>query len=136
LIKQHQGLFDLCRQNSLSLPEHYFGGEDHMDQLLALVRSWKISSAFYQIYNSDQIQKKIFSAASRLLEMMIWKKNAYPITWDISDHKMLKSWLKESKKPKMWPGFFNGKSLATWKKSGILCQIITMNRSLSRLKDI
>jgi hypothetical protein len=56
--KTSSGLFDLCRQNSLPLPEYYFGGEDHMAKFLALVRSWKIFSAFYQIYNSAQIQKK------------------------------------------------------------------------------
>jgi glutamine---fructose-6-phosphate transaminase (isomerizing) len=78
--KTTSGLFELCRQNSLSLPEHYFGGKDHMDQLLAIVRSLKISSAFYQIYNSDQIQKKISSAASRLLEMIDLEKKY------LSDH--------------------------------------------------
>jgi len=72
--------FDLCRQNSLSLPEHYFGGEDHMAKLLAQCRSWKISSAFYQIYDNAQIQKKISATASHLSEIIDLEKKS------LSDH--------------------------------------------------
>ena len=73
-------LFDLCRQDSLSLSEHYLGGEDHMGQILALVRGWKVSNAFYQIYNSDEIQNRIFSTAARLAEMSELEKKC------LSDH--------------------------------------------------
>ncbi len=72
--------FDLCRQNFFSLSEHYLGGENHMDQLLAMVRNWKVFSAFYQIYKSAEIQNKISNTASRLAEMIDLEKKC------LSDH--------------------------------------------------
>ena len=72
--KTTSNLFNLCRQNNLSLPEHYFGGENHMAKLLALVRSWKVSGAFYQIYKRPEIQNQISSTASRFAEMIELEK--------------------------------------------------------------
>jgi glutamine---fructose-6-phosphate transaminase (isomerizing) len=73
-------LFDLCQQNSLSLLEHYLGGKNHMDQLLGVGRTWKVSNGFYQIYKSDEIQNKISSTASRLAKMINLEKKR------LSDH--------------------------------------------------
>jgi glutamine---fructose-6-phosphate transaminase (isomerizing) len=72
--------FDLCQQNSLSLSEYYLGGKNHMDQLLAMGRTWKVSNGFYQIYKSHDIQKKISNTASRLAEMIDLEKKR------LSDH--------------------------------------------------
>jgi glutamine---fructose-6-phosphate transaminase (isomerizing) len=72
--------FDLCRQNSLSLAEHYLGGKNQLDQLLAMGRTWKVSNGFYQIYNSDEIQNKISDTASRLAKMIDLEKKC------LSDH--------------------------------------------------
>jgi glutamine---fructose-6-phosphate transaminase (isomerizing) len=69
------GSFELCRQNSLSLSKHYLGGEDHMDQLLATVRAWKVSNSFYQIYINTDIQNKISYTASRLAKIIDREKN-------------------------------------------------------------
>ncbi len=66
--------FDTCLKNSLSLTEHYLGGDDHMGELLALVRDWKGSDIFYQIYNNNEIQNKISFAATRLAEMSALEK--------------------------------------------------------------
>ena len=78
--KTASNLFRPCRENSLPLKKHYLGGEDHINKILTIARSWKISDVFHQIYNSPETQDKMFDTASRLVEMIELEKEF------LSDH--------------------------------------------------
>lgn len=80
LDKMQSTLFESCHQHSLSLSGHYLGGETLTDQFLALVRSWKNSESFYEVYKSPILRMKLSDIVSRLYEMIESEKNT------LSDH--------------------------------------------------
>ncbi|MFO8084010.1 MAG: SIS domain-containing protein [Desulfobacterales bacterium] len=75
LDKMRSTLFETCRQKSLSLPEHYLGGEMLIDQLLTQVRGWKISPSFYQVFKNSELRKTLPDIASGLSKMIDLEKN-------------------------------------------------------------
>ena len=49
--------FENCKQNNLSIKDHYLGGKEQVDSLLQAARTLKRNGVFYDFFKDDKSQK-------------------------------------------------------------------------------
>lgn len=58
--------FENCKQNNLSIKDHYLGGKQQVDSLLQAARTLKRNGVFYDFFKDDKSQNELASVARRL----------------------------------------------------------------------